>query len=1243
MKSKSLNSMLAAFNPTLRASVFLFVSALSANALPFTWNGGGIDNKATSAANWVEGTPSGGANAYTWNATSLIGAAIDWDLSASINPSSFTFADGSIAYSFSGSNIQFVTPGTAISNNSTNIQTIANTIQIFFDSAKTFDAGSGGLALRSVGFRGDLMTAVQTNTLNLTGASNGTISGVMNEVAIPSGAKSALTKNGAGTWTLSGANTFTGAVTVNGGSLKAGIASVAGLSGAFGLNTAVSTANVATATLDLNGFATQIGSLAGAGGKVTLGSAILTTGGNNTDTNYAGVISGDGSMKKIGSGNQSLTGANTYTGGTAIDAGSLSFRNVSSKPGTGTITVAAGATIGLGVGASSPQFLLANINSLFAGTLAGVTNHIESSVGIDTTSAAFSYGSNTPANTRGLTKLGGNALTLSGNNLHTGPTRITAGTLNITTSANLGNANTLIFDGGTLGINSTTLSTITGGFLDTHPVTLTPGKLVSFSILDAAHVFTVGETLNHTTGGFDKTGPGTLVLSGPNTYTGKSRVLNGTLSVSSFNSLTTPTPGGSSNLGVPASAALGIIDLGSATATGNLLYTGSGETTDRGINLSGTTGSAGINQSGTGALQFTSNVTTTNPGAKTLTLSGSTAGTGEISGAVSDGITGSTVLSAAFTSGLNTITLSSVSGLANGVAISGTGIAAGTTVASFVPSTRVVTLSTPTTGTGVVGQTMTLPGVFNPNALTKSGTGSWTLSGASTYSGTTTVQNGTLTLSGNRTASSGAITVASASASPILEIKNGNFDVAGSFIIGQSASNSTVDHSGGTLTGVGGNGILLGNGTSTATYNLSGGSLTGSIRMGVNTATTGTNLNTFNLSGTGALTSTSLQIGRADVAGSFNTENVFNQTGGTATVTALSLGGQNAADSAATSPIVASLNLTAGTFSATNFTNLSGGGSNTSTITIGGTAIATLPAFPTTRGDNSTATITFDGGTLIPAAASTTYMSGLTRAFVSDNGAEFNVPEARDITIAQALENAPSAVGHLTKSGIGSLTLTGANTYSGNTTVEDGVLSISNTDLADTSTLIIGTLTASPAVLNLPNSGTDVVASLVIDGVVKPDGLYDQFNSDGAISGPGKIQVGEQVTDPYTAWIDSPAYNNPPLTADQKLPNADPDHDGIHNLLEFTLGGNPAAASQSILPTLATIGTNQVLSYKRSDASESPVTVQIGQWSTNLTTWTDVTPVLVHENDELGDDMTVTVPNNNGVGGKLFLRLNVTQ
>jgi hypothetical protein len=49
----------------------------------------------------------------------------------------------------------------------------------------------------------------------------------------------------------------------------------------------------------------------------------------------------------------------------------------------------------------------------------------------------------------------------------------------------------------------------------------------------------------------------------------------------------------------------------------------------------------------------------------------------------------------------------------------------------------------------------------------------------------------------------------------------------------------------------------------------------------------------------------------------------------------------------------------------------------------------------------------------------------------------------------------------------------------------------------------------------------------------------------------------------------------------------------------------------------------------------------VGQWSTNLTGWTNVTPVLVNENGAAADTMIITMPKSNAMNGKLFLRLSV--
>ncbi len=107
---------------------------------------------------------------------------------------------------------------------------------------------------------------------------------------------------------------------------------------------------------------------------------------------------------------------------------------------------------------------------------------------------------------------------------------------------------------------------------------------------------------------------------------------NGNLIIRSIGSV----GGGSSSLGTPTTVANGTISLADATGTGLLTYMGTGNTTDRVINLSGTTGAARIDQSGTGILKFTSDLTATGLGNKTFMLLGSTTGTGELDGAIVD-------------------------------------------------------------------------------------------------------------------------------------------------------------------------------------------------------------------------------------------------------------------------------------------------------------------------------------------------------------------------------------------------------------------------------------------------------------------------------------------------------------------------------------------------------------------------------------------------------------------------------
>ncbi len=107
----------------------------------------------------------------------------------------------------------------------------------------------------------------------------------------------------------------------------------------------------------------------------------------------------------------------------------------------------------------------------------------------------------------------------------------------------------------------------------------------------------------------------------------------------------------------------------------------------------------------------------------------------------------------------------------------------------------------------------------------------------------------------------------------------------------------------------------------------------------------------------------------------------------------------------------------------------------------------------------------------------------------------------------------------------------------------------------------------------------------------------------------------------------------------------DADSDGISNLIEYAIAGNPNLPNRQILPAFAATATNAVFTFKRSDDSENDTT-QIFQWSTDLQTWNDVALgaatagiVSVVENESAADDITVTITK--GTNTKIFGRVKI--
>jgi fibronectin-binding autotransporter adhesin len=731
--------------------------------------------------------------------------------------------------------------------------------QVVLGSNATVNTSAGQLTLASY-------TDLAGHDLTVTGAGDTTFSSQIN------GSGSALTKSGSGTLTLSGANSYTGGTTLAAGALVANHANALGTTG----NITFTGGTLQYGTGITTDWSSRLANSSGA--------IAIDTNGNNVT--YASTIAGTntGGLTKSGTGTLTLGAANSYTGATTVNAGTLNLQNASALgAGSTATTVASGATLQLQGGVSITGRTLnlgGTLESVSAtnnwrgdialtgnASILSSTAGQEFGIGKTDYSSVVTMGANTltvggAGNTRLNSFLGqtgdsgsfiktgsGTVIFYGDENRYTGTTTVNEGTLVLDTANSffdktiLGNlvigdgthSATVLYGSGSADNKIKDTSTVTinaGGLLDLKGRRDTIGALVmNGGTIDTRNV--IGQQ-----GVLTLSGDVTVGGSSTSTINGYQFSLNDQLNGSNVRNFTVADATGStaSDLTINSQVVFGGINklgTGTMTLTGNNTYGGTTTVSAGVLNIQNNT-ALGAVAGGTvvntnAALELQNNITVGN---ESLTLNGDGFnGSGGALRNVSGSNTWNGAISLATDSRITTDAASTLT--INGTITSGsdrnvTFDSAGTTYA------------TNAIGTGNGG-------------ITKQGDGTLYLSGNSTFHGTTAINAGVVNISHDNAlgATDGGTTVASGAA---LELQ-GNIHVGAEAL---SLSGSGVS-GGGALLNVSGNNTYGGTVTvagSTALIQADAGSLTlsGGVATGGNALTVG---GTANTTISGALTGTS--------------------------------------------------------------------------------------------------------------------------------------------------------------------------------------------------------------------------------------------------------------------------------------------------------------------------------------------------------------------------------------------------
>ncbi len=569
-----------------------------------------------------------------------------------------------------------------------------------------------------------------------------------------------LTKTGGGTLRLSNpGNSYIGATTISNGFLQLGASEVIP-------NASDVTVN---GTFDLAGFTETVGSLSGTGNINVPSASQLIVGSNNTSTSFSGQIIGLGGLTKIGTGTLTISGPNSYSGGTTIYGGALQLGSSAALSASTVLTVNGGVMY---LGGFNPS-------------IGGVTliNGLITGGGSLTSATAFDLQSGTVsavlAGSAGVNKSGPGTVTLSGaDNTFSGNILISQGTLSISRERSLGavpgsfTADQVTVAGGA------TLRFI--GPMDVNGnrgITLgaTTGTSSTFDTQTSGLVRIYGTITG--IGGLTKTGTGSLGIygTGGNTYNGDTTVLQGSLSISNPNSIPNGSnSSGTGNVYIASGASINLnaqnMNINGLNGSGSITYPSWTSGTSRIVNL----GYNNANGSFSGAITEESPKITglVKVGAGTQTLSG---GSSNYSGTttVNAGILAVAVLAdGGQLSSIGASSNAAANLVLNGGTLQFIGSTNSSTDHAFTLGNNGGTLDA--WGTGVINWTSTTQVAFSgagartltltgsnggdniltplisdydssdPTSLVKSGVGKWILAQSETYTGNTTVLDGAL-------------------------------------------------------------------------------------------------------------------------------------------------------------------------------------------------------------------------------------------------------------------------------------------------------------------------------------------------------------------------------------------------------------------------------------------------------------------------------------------------------------------